>query len=146
MRGQLQVAPGVAFAVIAPAGFRLLAACEYVARLRGQVLVVTAGTNGQHAGPDDPHYRGCAYDLRSHDLPNLASKQALLQALMEDLLDDPRESLEPVDGGLATTLFWGWLEDAGTPNEHVHLQLRNGREYPVIAPSPTLAAGGPHAV
>lgn len=33
-------------------------------------------------------------------------------------------------GGLATALFFGWLENAGTPNEHFHFQVRRGMEVP----------------
>lgn len=143
MRGQLAIAPDVAFAVIAPAGFRLLAAFEFVARTEGRVLTLTAGTNGQHSGINDPHYKGCAYDLRSHDLPSAEVKQQVLQAILEELSDSATDPVVATQGGLATLLFWGWLEDAGTPNEHFHVQLRNGREYlPIYSP----LGGGPLAV
>src|SRR6266568_9531704 len=115
MAGVVRVADGVRFAVIAPAGFRILAALDWVAQTLGHDITITSGTDGAHSGPDDPHHLGCAYDGRTHDLSNTAAKHRLLTYTM---------------GFLGDEKFFGWIEAAGTANEHIHVQLRHGATYP----------------
>ena len=83
-------------------------------------LTITSGTDGEHSGPNDPHHLGFAYDVRSHDF-DAATKHNILLTVLESLDDG-----EPVakDGGYVTGRYFGWLESAGTPNEHFHFQLR----------------------
>jgi len=115
--------PSTEFKVISAAGFRLLEAFNKVSRALGLRLRVTAGTNGAHSGPLDPHYFGSAYDAGSHEFSPEQKSQILLAVMTE--LGDPKQS----SGGLITAQFFGWLEAAGTPNEHFHFQLRHGVEY-----------------
>jgi hypothetical protein len=112
----LRVKPGVEFQVIAPGGFRILAALDMAAQALNHDITITSGTDGQHSGPDDPHHRGEAYDVRTHDLPD---KQALLNEL-NDLL--------------GTTAFYAFIEDAGTENEHIHCQVTRGTVFPPASP------------
>lgn len=107
----LRIKDGVQFAVIAPGGFRILWALESVADAVSHDLTITSGTDGAHSGPDDPHHRGEAYDVRSHDLPD---KQDALKRLLDTL-----------DGR-----FFAFLEDPDTDNEHIHVQVRKGTVYP----------------
>lgn len=81
-------------------------------------LVITCGTEGHP--PTDPHTEGRAYDIRSHDI---ADKQAALVTIMRAFMDGPISSQ---DGGLVTNSYFGWLEDAGQLNEHIHVQVRKG--------------------
>lgn len=118
----LKTADGVQFAVIAPAGFEILRALSTVSKAVGLDLTITSGTDGEHSGPADPHHSGMAYDVRSHDVLN---KQDLLTAVMTEL-GQP----SPSSGGYVTAKFFGWLEQAGTDNEHFHFQLRHGQTYP----------------
>lgn len=118
----IKVADGVQFAVIAPAGFEILRALAEVSKTLGLDLTITSGTDGDHSGESDPHHLGAAYDVRSHDLIN---KQDVLTAIMEQL-GQP----SPSSGGYVTAKFFGWLEQAGTDNEHFHFQLRRGQVYP----------------
>lgn len=113
--------PNVRFDVIASAGHRLLAALDSVGRIYSP-LTITSACDGEHSGPDDPHHLGEAYDVRSHDY-DAATKHAILIDVMITLEDG-----EPVakDGGWVTEHFFGWLEQAGTPDEHFHFQLRRG--------------------
>jgi hypothetical protein len=120
----LSALPTAVFAVIAPAGFRLLAALEEASLVTKLDLVITSGTDGTHSGPDDPHHLGCAYDVRSHTFTP-EQKQMLLSYVM-DVLGQPVED----SGGLLTDKFFGWLEHAGEPGEHFHFQKRHGVEYP----------------
>lgn len=118
----LLVATGVQFGSIAPAGFEILRALASVSKQIGLDLTLTSATDGAHSGPQDPHHSGEAYDVRSHDLLN---KQDILTAVMTEL-GQP----SPSSGGYVTAKFFGWLEQASTPNEHMHFQLRHGQSYP----------------
>jgi hypothetical protein len=104
--------PGVEFTVIAPAGFQILWALQEIARDGNQDLTITSACDGLHSGVDDPHHRGEAYDLRCHDFP------------------DPALLLQDVQHVLGTGTFFSFIEDEGTPEEHIHIQLRKGMSYP----------------
>jgi hypothetical protein len=108
----VRVKDGVQFTVIAPGGFHILAAVEYAAGFLRHDLTITSACDGEHSGPDDPHHKGEAYDIRTHDLPD---KQLALDTLVRFLGD---------------TRFYTFLEDEGTDNEHIHSQVRKGLIYP----------------
>lgn len=108
---------GVTFAMIAPAGFRLLGAIERCARAIGTDLTITSACDGAHSGPLDPHHRGEAYDIRTHGFRE-AQKQAIVAYLRQDLGSG----------------FFAFLEAPGTTNEHIHAQLRKGTVYPPTLP------------
>lgn len=131
-RNVVHVKPGVDFTVIAPAGFRLLGAIELAARRAGVDLTITSACDGLHSGPDDPHHRGEAYDIRSHDLPELL-KHTVLAEIMRACNDPGGGAALPatgIAGGLVTSTFFGFIEAVGTDNEHIHVQVRQGRPYP----------------
>jgi hypothetical protein len=131
-RKVITVKPGVLFTTIAPAGFRLLGAIELAARRAGVDLTITSACDGAHSGPDDPHHRGEAYDIRSHDLPE-PLKHTVLAEIMRACNDDgaaPATAAAGIAGGLVTSTFFGFLEAVGTDNEHIHVQVRQNRSYP----------------
>jgi hypothetical protein len=131
-RGVVRVKPGVLFSVIAPAGFRLLAAIEAGARALRVELVITSACDGEHSGPDDPHHLGEAYDVRTRGLAD-GVKDALLGYILAAVNEPGAPPASPVPGeprSLATARFYGFIEAAGTPNEHLHVQRRKGRSYP----------------
>jgi hypothetical protein len=105
---------GVLFTVIAPGGFRILSAIDQTAAKLGVDLVITSACDGLHSGPDDPHHRGCAYDIRSHDF-DPDTKDKVLATLMSFLEPDR---------------FFGFIESPGTDNEHFHCQVKKGTVYP----------------
>lgn len=107
----VRVKDGVTFSKIAPGGFRMLAAIEHAAQIAD--LTITSACDGQHSGPNDPHHRGEAYDVRTHDLSE-ADKNSVLKAI-QDFLGDR---------------FFAFLEAANTPNEHIHVQVRKGTVFP----------------
>jgi hypothetical protein len=107
----LLVKPGVLFTTIAPAGFQILWALTEITTYDSNDLTITSACDGEHSGPDDPHHRGEAYDLRSHLL-------------------DPAALLQDIQALLSPAKFFSFIEDAGTPNEHIHIQLRKGETYP----------------
>ena len=112
--GVIRVKDGVQFTKIAPAGFRILEAISLTASVLETDLTITSACDGEHSGPDDPHHLGEAYDVRSHDL------DPLLRARVLDTL----HSQLPGDR------FFSFLEDAGTADEHFHIQRKRGTVYP----------------
>jgi hypothetical protein len=112
--GVVRVKDGVQFTKIAPGGFRLLEAIATTARKLDLDLTITSACDGEHSGPNDPHHRGEAYDVRSHDL-NPNQKSQVLGRFMDQL-------------ELAN--FYYFIESPGTDNEHFHLQVAKGTTYP----------------
>lgn len=112
MDNVIRVKPGVEFSVIAPGGFRILAAIVAVAERIGHDITITSACDGEHSGPDDPHHLGKAYDIRVSDLP------------------DPAITLQDIQTEISVEEFYSFIEDAGTPNQHIHVQVRKGVEYP----------------
>lgn len=135
--GLVTAKPGVQFTVIAPAGFRLLHAIEHTARTLQIDVTITSACDGDHSGPDDPHHRGLAYDVRTHDL-TAPQKAALLEGILDQCRDDDEGPTLPVQGvpqSLSSRCFFGFIEAPGTLDEHIHVQLRKGRVYPALTPA-----------
>lgn len=108
----VRVKLGVLFTIIAPAGFHILSALDMIARQAGHDLTITSACDGEHSGPDDPHKRGEAYDIRTHDLMD---KDYILSRIQLVLGEDR---------------FFAFLEDPNSENEHIHCQLKKGVLYP----------------
>ncbi len=105
---------GVVFKTIAPAGFRILSAISRVSELLGVDLTITSACDGLHSGPDDPHFRGEAFDVRSQDLDE-KMKPVVLNAIRAIL---------------PAANFYCFLESPLTKNEHFHCQIKKGTTYP----------------
>lgn len=114
MIGVTTAKEGVLFEKIAPAGFRILSAIDQVSQALSVNLVITSGTDGLHSGPNDPHHRGEAFDVRSQSF-NVDLKQQILDGIMRRLGFDR---------------FYGFLESEATANEHFHFQTKKGTTYP----------------
>lgn len=129
------VNPGVLFSIVAPAGFRILEALKQASNELGFTLQITSACDGDHSGLADPHHTGEAYDVRSHGFTKDEQRQ-ILRAVMNNLgstdagFDMPQQ-LDGIPDSLATTRFFGFLEDPGSPNEHFHFQRRKGTSYSV---------------
>lgn len=108
----LRCKEGVEFTVIAPAGFEILAVMRTVAQVIEHDITITSACDGEHSGPEDPHHKGEAYDFRTHDLPD---KNVFFGEVLVRL--DPK-------------IFYAFIEDPGTVNEHLHAQLRHGLTFP----------------
>jgi hypothetical protein len=115
----IRIKQGVQFTVIAPGGFRILAAIEDAADQIAHDLTITSACDGSHSGPDDPHHRGEAYDVRTKDLPD---KQLAL-AKIKDFLAIPESESQG-------SRFFAWIENEGQEGEHIHVQVRRGTVYP----------------
>jgi hypothetical protein len=115
MSGIVKVKDGVEFKVIAPGGFVLLAAIVMAGQALELDLTITSACDGTHSGADDPHHRGEAYDIRTHDVPD-----------PKDLLLTLMDQLERHDPGR----FFAFIEAPGTDNEHIHCQVKKGTKYP----------------
>ena len=119
--------PSVRFDVIAPAGFRILAALDAAAQRYHVDLMVTSGTDS-HAMPD-PHATGEAFDVS-------------VQTLSAQQIADVKAHLERTLGALFTVLY----EVPKTPSDptlrpiayvnvkatgpHFHIQPRKGTIFP----------------
>lgn len=114
--GVVKVKEGVLFGVIAPAGFRILSAIDAASRMLNENITITSGTDGEHSGPDDPHHRGEAYDVRTWDLDAPAKVLAFIQQALTLSMGPDR--------------FFAFIEASGTPNEHIHIQTKKGVPYP----------------
>ena len=133
--GTLLVKPSVRFEHQTIGGACLIAALFWAAHRCPFDLVITSGSDGEHSGPDDPHHMGNAFDVRSHDL-RLEDKQLVLHLAMgflAELTDQFGVDARVVNAsdGLATGLFFGYLEDVGSKNEHYHWQVRKGKSLPL---------------
>ena len=108
------VKSNVLFSVIAPGGFRILSAIDRTAAALDCDLVITSACDGLHSGELDPHHRGEAYDIRSHDFSQEQKDRILAQIMTY----------------LGWDRFYGFLESPGTDNEHFHVQVARGKTYP----------------
>lgn len=120
-------ADGAHFAVIAPAGFRILAVLDTATRILQQDLLITCGTE-DHA-PEDPHSRGEAYDVRVRGIPpTVLVKLVLLltQTLgprFTVLLETPVPLIDPVLSAIQTI-------NVHATGPHLHIQQKKGTVYP----------------
>jgi hypothetical protein len=96
--------------------YGLLGVCE---DLGLDHLTITSATDGVHVAPTMPHSVGHALDVRSHDFADDTARA--------DFIGRLQMKLGPA--------FYVFLEDHGTANEHVHVQLRNADARPAGAPA-----------
>lgn len=144
--GCLRIKDGVTLEPMALGGALIVAALVRAAARLDFDLEITSGTDGVHSGPTDPHKRGEADDVHSHDFTT-EQKTAILRVVMTYLgewsiaMTGRAASAQFVEtsGGFATELYFGFLETPDTPNEHFHFQVRRGQTVPPAA------AGALHA-
>lgn len=68
------------------------------------------------------HFSDEAVDIRTKNFKDDKEKNQFIQLLSTRLNTNP----EALRGDAFTVLF----EDANTPNEHIHVQVRKGQTYP----------------
>jgi hypothetical protein len=111
----LTTKPGVRFGTITPALLYILTTVERLSRtlfgLPEEGLVITSGSDSQHMA-GSKHYTGEAIDLRSRTMP-ATIREVLIVALRREL------------GPQFTVLY----EGDGTPQAHIHIQVRGGRRF-----------------
>lgn len=113
----VNIKPGVEFTKVAVGGFLILQAIRQVAKDLKIPLTITSACDGVHSGPNDPHYSGEAYDVRTHDLGNDDQKKKVLLAIMDKLGWDR---------------FYGFLEAPGEDREHFHIQVKRNTTLSLI--------------
>ncbi len=111
----IKIKEGVEFTVIAPAGWMILQALKNASAYLMRDLTITSACDGQHSGPEDPHKKGEAYDVRSNDIP-IDMKEYVLDVIMR---------------GLDGKQFYGFLESPNTLNEHIHVQRSKGTTFSI---------------
>lgn len=107
----VKVKPGVTF-FFAPAMFRIVEVLKKLSKDLSRDLTITSGSDGVHSGPNDPHYTGNSLDIRTNDMSQ-EMKQLVLKLLLANL--GPR--------------FSGFIENAGRPGEHLHVQRLYGTVF-----------------
>lgn len=118
--------PGVRFATIAPAGFRILAAVQCACERLKRDLTITCGTEDH--SPLDPHTLGEAYDLSVGGLKE-DDIRALHNSLSQQLgpaFTVLYEVPAPVAGKLASLAY----VNAAASGPHLHVQRRKMTVYP----------------
>lgn len=111
----IKIKEGVTF-IYSPGGLTILNAVKTISRLMNHDFTITSGSDGVHSGPEDPHYHGDAYDIRSKDLADETQKQQFLANL---------------NNLLARDRFYYFLENPGKDNEHFHIQVKNGTTFTI---------------
>lgn len=121
----LRIKPGVDFGtMLTPAGARILEVLKAYAPTVAFDITITSARDGQHGmgrqpnDPPDPHYTGEAFDLRTKTLTDEDKRRFL--AFLRDILYQP-----------SARKFYAFLEAPGQPNEHIHVQRRNGETYTI---------------
>lgn len=112
---------GASFAVIEPAGFRILASLDNATRLLGTDLVITCGTEDHP--PEDPHTKGLAYDIRVRDLAT-GTILKLVTYLQQCLGNQYTVLLETPTAFSAQELVMIQSVNKAASGPHLHIQLR----------------------
>lgn len=110
----LKIKNGVEFK-FSPGGFQILQSIKTISKLINHDLTITSGSDGIHSGPNDPHYYGNAYDIRSKDLDSTMKQQVL--ANLNNILGRDK--------------FYFFLENPNLDNEHFHIQVKNGHTFDI---------------
>lgn len=88
-----------------------------------EVLTITSIYDGTHL-PDSRHYRGEAIDIRTKNFSTMADK-IKFRAELEDALNS--HPLVTAQG--SGPHFRVLLENPNTDNEHLHVQVKKGRDF-----------------
>ena len=116
--GRLLTKTGVEFGPsLAPAGARILDALKRLVPDYPFDVTITSARDGAHSGPNDPHAKGEAFDLRTNTLTDDQTRD-LLTDLRRVLYKTPRK-------------FYAFLENPALPTEHIHCQRRKGITYTI---------------
>lgn len=122
----LRARAGVAFTIIRPGGFRILAALDQATKMLAHDLTITAATDSHTTGR---HASGEAYDVSVAVLtiPQILQVKRFLAHTLGDrftvLYETPTVPTDPQLVTIATI-----NGDATGP--HLHIQVRKGTEYP----------------
>lgn len=120
----------VAFATIAPGGFRILAALDGLTKVLGFDVVITSGTDSHPAGR---HPVGEAYDVsvKGWAVPVIGKAQRYLRQTLGErftvLYEVPSAPTEPTEAALA-------FVNGRATGKHLHVQVRKGTTYPPEEP------------
>jgi len=123
----VRVKPGVRFAVIAPAGFRILSAIVQTTQRLQMDLEITSGTDS-HA-PPDPHASGEAVDVSVRHLTysQIASVVATLRGILGPLFTVLYETpTAPTDSAVHAIAY----VNPRATSDHLHIQKRKGTIFP----------------
>lgn len=122
----LRVKDGVHFDIIAPAGFRILAAFDAATKVMGRDLTITCGSDSHP--PNDPHSRGEAMDLRANDLSDgqILALTGFLETTLGPRFTVLYETPTMPSGVLAQIAY----VNAAATGTHIHVQPVKGTVFP----------------
>jgi hypothetical protein len=127
----LRCAAGVQFAVIAPGGFRMLAALDGLSKVLGRDVWLTSGTDRHRAGR---HPTGEAYDVRvtGWTVPMIAKALQFLRQTLGARFTvlyevTTAQGLDDTERAIATV-------NLHATARHLHLQVKRATIYPPIEP------------
>ena|SRR5688572_28939417 len=104
----------VTFKTITPALLHILRALQRADSYFPEDMIITSVNDGKHA-VNSAHYRDEAVDIRCNDRPKHVDM--VLVDYLKDLLGPS---------------FLVLYESEGTPNEHIHIQLRKGMKWTTL--------------
>jgi hypothetical protein len=122
----LRAEADVAFACIAPGGFRILAALDLATKMLGRDLVLTSGTDSHATGR---HPVGEAFDVRTKDfdVPTVLRLYRTLTDLLgvrfTVLYEVPIAPSDHMLAKIATV-------NPHATGPHLHVQVKKGTQYP----------------
>ena len=122
----LKTAPGVKFAKIEPAGFRILAALDGLTKVLGFDLTITSGTDSHTTGR---HPTGEAYDVsvKGWAVAVIARALSVLRRTLGErftvLYEVPLTPTDPAEAALAYV-------NTHATGKHLHIQPKKGTVYP----------------
>jgi hypothetical protein len=135
---KLHVKAGVDLSTLEAGGCRILSVLALAPLMLGFSLTISCGNEGH--GPDDPHTKGNALDIRTRDLTPLQilqlhayAQQQLGTELFTVLYEVPIAERAAIDDSLQAYIY-----GPSDPNaQHLHLQVRRGKEFPA-SPRPAV--------
>lgn len=119
--------PTVKFAVLAPAGVRILVAIWTVGQSNAMDVWITCGTDGH--GPSDPHTLGEAFDIsvKQMTVPTIVKIKRQLEQILGErftvLYEVPSLPTDPMLIAIAYV-------NAEATGPHFHIQRKRGTVYP----------------
>lgn len=114
--GQILLKKGVKFGPLSPGGAQILSKLKEVVAALDFDVTITSANDSKHSKASK-HYIDEAFDLRTNTLTK-DQKYKLLADLKDALYKPDRR-------------FYAILEADGTPNQHIHVQVRAGTTYDI---------------
>jgi CRISPR/Cas system CMR-associated protein Cmr5 small subunit len=94
--------------------------CEHMHQSFPEIVITSINDSSHMEG--SRHYTGEAVDIRTHNFPDMIAKNTFVNTLLYMLNNNFEASVRD--------RFSILHESVGTPNEHIHVQVKRGQKYP----------------